>query len=453
MPLRFGTDGIRGVANRELTPEVALALGHVSARHLPGSAFFIGSDTRRSSPMLKTALAAGLASEGRQVFDLGVLPTPGLAWVAASRAIPGAMVSASHNPFPDNGIKFISENGTKLSDALELEIETELAQVLVGASVDGHKSLVGDAVGEIRDARNLVDEYVEHLVRSVQLPSGLDIKIVCDCGNGAAYEVAPAAFRRLEIDATVINDKPDGTNINAKCGATSPMQLAGVVLERGADLGLSFDGDADRMIAVDGKGRVVDGDALLAMFALDLKQRDELANNAVVATVMSNLGLRRALSRAGIDLIETPVGDRYVSDALDEMGLVLGGEQSGHIVFRTHATTGDGVLTGLKLLEVVARSGRSLSALAEDALTRVPQELRNVKVVAPDRLEEASGVWDVVAAIEAELGDSGRVVIRSSGTESAVRVMVEADNTAMVDRALTAIVDAVERELGSLSAQ
>lgn len=451
MSLRFGTDGIRGVANRELSPEVALALGHVSARHLPGSAFFVGTDTRRSSPMLKAALVAGLASEGRRVFDLGVLPTPGLAWVVASRGIPGAMVSASHNPFPDNGIKLISEKGTKLTDALEFEIESELARALVGAPFDGHEHLIGEAVGEIKDARDLVDEYVDHLARSVDMPSDLAIRIVCDCGNGAAFQVAPAVFERLGIDGVVINDAPDGTNINDKCGATAPNQLGQVVVERGADLGLSFDGDADRMIAVDGRGNVVDGDVLMALFAFDLRDRGELTNNGVVATVMSNLGLRRAMFGAGIELIETPVGDRYVADALDELGLALGGEQSGHIVFRKYATTGDGVLTGIKLVELVARSGRSLAELAEGSLTRVPQELRNVKVVSPDRLEAASGVWEAVAAIEAQLGESGRVVIRPSGTESAVRVMVEADSSAMVDRALSVIVEAVERELGPIT--
>jgi phosphoglucosamine mutase len=446
--LRFGTDGIRGVANRELTPEVALALGHASARHLPGSAFFVGSDTRRSSPMLKAALVAGLASEGRHVFDLDVLPTPGLAWIVASRGIPGAMVSASHNPFPDNGIKLLSEKGTKLSDGLESEIESDLARTLVAAPIEGREHLVGEALGEIEDARKLVDEYVGHLVRSVDVPADFPIKIVCDCGNGAAYEVAPAVFERLGIDATVINDNPDGTNINAKCGATAPAMLGEVVVESGAHLGLSFDGDADRMIAVDERGRVVDGDVLMALFALDLKDRGELANNAVAATVMSNLGLRRTLTRGGIELVETPVGDRYVADAIDELGLVLGGEQSGHIVFRKYATTGDGVLTGIKLLELVGRSGRSLAELADAALTRVPQELRNVKVMSPDRLETASGVWKAVAEVEARLGDSGRVVIRPSGTESAVRVMVEADDVEMVDRALSAIVEAVELELG-----
>ncbi len=368
MSLRFGTDGIRGVANRDLTPEVALALGHTSARHLPSNAFFVGADTRRSSPMLKAAFVAGLASEGRHVFDLGVVPTPGLAWIVSSRGVPGAMVSASHNPFPDNGIKLISERGTKLSDSLEFEIETDLERLLAGLALEDRVPVVGEAVGEIDDSHEVVDEYVDHLERAIQLPPEPHLTIVCDCGNGAAYEVAPRVFSRLELDVLVINNIPDGTNINANCGATAPDQLAEQVLAHGADLGLSFDGDADRMIAVDGKGGIVDGDVLMALFALDLKARGELEKDTIVATVMSNLGLRRALRDAGIELLETPVGDRYVADALDERGLVLGGEQSGHIVFRRHSTTGDGILTGLKLVELVARSGRSLGELSESAL-------------------------------------------------------------------------------------
>lgn len=448
MSLRFGTDGIRGIANRDLTPELALALGHASARHLPGHAFFVGSDTRRSSPMLKAAFAAGLAAEGRHVLDLGVLPTPGLAWIVASEEVPGAMVSASHNPFPDNGIKLISEKGTKLSDALELSIEADLEQINAEGPGDARERLVGELVGAVDDARYLVEGYVEHLTFAVNIPAEPKLKIVCDCGNGAAYEIAPTVFSRLGIDAFVINAEPDGTNINAKCGATAPTQLAQVVVEHGADFGLSFDGDADRMIAVDRRGNAVDGDSLLALFAFDLFNRGELAQGAVVATVMSNLGLRRALVRAGIELIETPVGDRYVADALDELGLVLGGEQSGHLVFRRESTTGDGILTGLKLCELVARKGRDLGELADDALTRVPQKLRNVHVASPDHLEDAQGVWQTVARVQSELGDSGRVVIRPSGTESAIRIMVEADSEASVDDALVSIAEAVERELG-----
>lgn len=450
MSLRFGTDGIRGTANAELTPELALALGRAAARHLPRDEFFVGSDTRRSSPMLKSAFSAGLAAEGRRVFDLGVVPTPGVAWIVRDRDAPGAMISASHNPFWDNGIKVISERGTKLSDALEKTIEGELADLVDRAESSGRAEVVGASVGEVSDAHAFVDEYVESLVESVSIPERSGLRVVCDCGNGAAFDIAPSVLSRVGVEATIIGNAPDGTNINAGCGATDTALLSCEVVARSADLGLSFDGDADRMIAVDHRGEVVDGDALLVLFALDLRERGELANAAIVATVMSNLGLRRALTGAGIRVVETPVGDRFVADALDEHGLVLGGEQSGHIVFRRESTTGDGMLTGLKLLELVARSSRSLADLADSAITRVPQDLRNVAVSSPDRLGEASGVWSEVAAVERELGASGRVVIRPSGTEAAVRVMVEADSRAAVDDALGRIVAAVERELGAI---
>jgi len=448
MSLRFGTDGIRGTANTELTPELALALGRAAARYLPGEEFFLGSDTRVSGPMLKSAFAAGLAAEGRRVSDLGIVPTPGLAWIVQKNQVPGAMVSASHNPYWDNGIKLISELGTKLSDSLERSIEDELEMLLGDESSSPSPDVAGKSVGDIEEAHVLVDEYVDKLVHSVDFPSGTGPTVVCDCGHGAAFEIAPAVLSRLGINASIIGNTPDGTNINAGFGATDPGRLAAEVVARGADLGLSFDGDADRMIAVDHRGEVVDGDALLVLFAFDLRDRGELANDAIVATVMSNLGLRRALVGAGIRVVETPVGDRYVADALDEHGLVLGGEQSGHIVFRRESTTGDGILTGLKLIELVARSGQTLAELSNTAITRVPQVLRNVAVSQPDRLGSAEGVWKEVAAVERELGASGRVVIRSSGTEAAVRIMVEADSSAAVDEALDRIADVVESELG-----
>ncbi|HXZ83508.1 MAG TPA: phosphoglucosamine mutase [Acidimicrobiales bacterium] len=448
MLLRFGTDGIRGVANSELTPEIALVLGRAAARHLGGAGFIVGSDTRRSSPMLKAALAAGLAAEGERVIDVGVLPTPGIAWLAARRAQPGVMVSASHNPFADNGIKLISATGTKIPDATERAIEVEIDRLVGLAASIPSDARIGETVGEVVEDRDAVSEYAGHLASSVTMPAGRRLRIVCDCGNGAAAAVAPLVLTLLGVDAETVGDAPDGTNINAGCGATTPGFIAREVVERRADLGVAFDGDADRMIAVDQRGEVVDGDALLALFAVDLHSRGELDNDAVVATVMSNLGLRRALAAAGIRLIETPVGDRFVSDALERNGLVLGGEQSGHIVFRRDATTGDGILTGLKLLELVARLGRPLGELADAAIERLPQELRNVAVAAPDRLEEAQAVWEEVATVEHDLGPSGRVVLRVSGTEPLVRVMVEAESRAAVDAALGRIVAAVERELG-----
>ncbi len=447
MLLRFGTDGIRGVANRELTPEIALVVGRASARHLGGADFIVGSDTRRSGPMLKAALAAGLAAEGRRVIDVGVVPTAGLAWLAADRAVPGAMVSASHNPFPDNGIKLLSATGTKIPDEIERAIEGELDRLVQGAFSQADGSVVGEQVGQVFDGREAIEDYAEHLVRAVEIPVAPGLRVVCDCGNGAASTLAPVVLGRLGVDAEIVGDHPDGVNINGGCGATRPEFVAGEVVRRKADLGIAFDGDADRMIAVDHRGGVVDGDALLALFAFDLHRRGELANEAIVATVMSNLGLRRALAGLGIGLVETPVGDRFVADALVRNGLVLGGEQSGHIVFRREATTGDGILTGLKLIELVARLGRPLAELAEAAIKRVPQELRNVVVATPERLEGADAVWREVEAVERDLGESGRVLLRSSGTESAVRVMVEADSREAVDAALDRIIAVVRREL------
>ncbi len=443
--LRFGTDGIRGVANAELTPELALALGRAAARRLQGREFLVGRDTRRSGPMLQGALSAGLASEGARVVDVGVLPTPGLAWLAAARGVPGAMISASHNPFPDNGIKLLSPTGTKLSDALERAVEEELDQVLLSGPGAGLPA--GAGVGAVVEELSAVAAYEEHLVRSVDL-GGSSLRVVCDCANGAASTVAPRVLGRLGVDAYVVAAEPDGTNINDGCGSTHATALAGLVIEAHADLGICFDGDADRLIALDRNGVVVDGDQLLALFAIDLDERGQLDNRAMVATVMSNLGLRRSLGARGIGLVETPIGDRYVADALEEHRLVLGGEQSGHIVFRREATTGDGLLTALKLLELVARRSTPLDVLAAGAMSRLPQELRNVPVVEPERLGAAVAVWAEVTAVEADLGSSGRVLLRASGTEAAVRVMVEAESHERAASAVEQLAAIVERELG-----
>lgn len=446
MVLRFGTDGIRGVANAELTPELALALGRAAARCLSGPEFLVGRDTRRSGPMLQGALAAGLASEGARVVDVGVVPTPGLAWLAADRAVPAAMISASHNPFPDNGIKLLSAGGTKLPDATERAVEAELDAILLDGTGSGRPA--GSGVGQLVEDRAAVAAYEDHLVRTVTVElSGL--RVVCDCANGAAFEVAPRVLERLGVDALVVAAEPDGANINDGCGSTHAAALSGLVVEHHADLGICFDGDADRLIALDHNGVVVDGDQLLALFAIDLDELGQLANRAMVATVMSNLGLRRALLARGIGLVETPIGDRHVADALDEHGLVLGGEQSGHIVFRREATTGDGILTALKLLELVARRRVPLGDLAAGAMTRLPQELRNVPVDQPGRLGGAAAVWAEVTAVESDLGSSGRVLLRASGTESAVRVMVEAESHEQAAEAVERLVGIVRRELGS----
>ena len=447
MVKRFGTDGIRGAANTELTPELALFLGRAAARHLGGGSFLIGRDTRSSGPMLLGALSAGLASEGVSVIDVGVIPTPGLAWLAADRGLPAAMISASHNPFGDNGIKLLSPGGSKLNTALESAVEGELEALLAGVAA-ARSVPEGRGVGDVTSDPGAIGDYEHYLVHAISTTRTRPLSVICDCANGAASNLAPQVFARLGIDATFIGDRPDGININDGCGATAPASLVRAVTEARADIGLSFDGDADRLIAVDDKGNIVDGDYLIALFAFDLDARDQLDKRTVVVTVMSNLGLRRALDRRGIDVIETAVGDRSVTDALDANDLVLGGEQSGHIVFPREATTGDGILTALKLLDLVERSGQSLSALAQGAMTRLPQVLRNVPVPAPSRLDAAAGVWEEVDAVERELGEWGRVLIRASGTEPTVRVMVEAEAKDQADAAVERLVVAVERALG-----
>ncbi len=422
---RFGTDGVRGVANADLTAELALALGRAAARVLPAQSFLVGRDTRRSGPMLQAALSAGLATEGADVVDLGVLPTPGVAFVSEQRGAPAAVVSASHNPFPDNGIKLFAPGGAKLAVALEESVEDELEALLADPARPPRRP-TGHGVGRLLADPGGAAEYASHL-ESVLDGRRLDgLSVVLDCANGAASEVAPGVFAALGAEVTAICDRPDGANINDDCGSTSPGRLAEAVTAGGADLGLAFDGDADRLVAVDHAGTVVDGDVLLALFALDMAARGKLAGEKVVVTVMTNLGFRHAMARHGIEVKETPVGDRHVLAALDVEGLALGGEQSGHIVFRQRASTGDGILTGLNLADLVVRAGRTLTELSDGLVERVPQVLRNVAVPEPSRLAEAESVWEVVTEIEAALGETGRVLLRPSGTEPLVRVMVEA---------------------------
>jgi phosphoglucosamine mutase len=446
---RFGTDGLRGVANTELTPELALALGRAAARQIGAGRFLLGRDTRRSGTMLAAALAAGLTAEGATVVDVGVIPTPGLAWLASDRQLPAAMISASHNPFADNGIKLLSRGGTKLADATERAIEGDLDALLgvdpLAALPDGGRA--GGGVGEVIAEPGAGAHYVAHLSSLADL-RGAKLRVLCDCANGAASRFAPAVLGRLGVDAVVVAADPNGTNINAGCGSTHADELGEPVRSAGAQCGLAFDGDADRLIALDESGRVIDGDHLLAMFAIDLHARGELAGDAVAVTVMSNLGLRRALAAHGIGVIETPVGDRHVADALEAHGLVLGGEQSGHLIFRRHATTGDGILTAVKLLELLVRRDEPLSALAA-VMQRLPQQLRNVAVRQPSRLAEARAIWDEVAAVEAELRENGRVLLRASGTEATVRVMVEAETPETVAACVERLVAVVEAELGA----
>ena len=446
MTLRFGTDGVRGLANVDLTPELVLALGRAAARTFGAARVVVGRDTRRSGPLLESALAAGFAAEGVSVERLGLAPTPAVAWVAAREQIPGGVVSASHNPAPDNGVKFFASGGRKLDDATEERLEAELDRVVSGG-LDAAAVPVptGSAVGRIEERADLVDEYVGALAGSTDVR--LDgLSLVLDCANGAAVGIAPEVFRRLGARVDAINTATDGDTINRACGSTDPRGLARAVVGAGADVGLAFDGDADRVIAVDGQGAVVDGDHIIAVCALDLLSRGRLSGGAVAVTVMTNLGFRIGMAERGIRVVETPVGDRHVLETIEREHLSLGGEQSGHVIFRDLATTGDGVLTGVQFLTAVRRSGRSLEELARDAMTRLPQVLVNVTV-------EGSGtdvtalVGDEVAAVEAELGDHGRVLIRPSGTEPLVRVMVEAPTEEEATAAARRLAAAIRRSL------
>ncbi len=422
---RFGTDGVRGVANVELTPELTLALGRAVARTISAATFLIGRDTRRSGPLLQAALSAGLTSEGADVVDVGVLPTPALAWLSAERDVPAVVISASHNPFPDNGIKLFAAGGAKLSEEMEAAIEDELDRVL-DPSAKGPRRLEGHGVGGLSVEPDLGQAYVDHLVSLLEGRRLDGLRLVVDSANGSASALAGGLFERLGAEVVSIGCEPDGTNINDGCGSTSTGPLAGAVVEHQADLGLALDGDADRLLAVGPDGALVNGDELIALFALDLAERGLLAGNTVVVTVMTNLGFRLAMEERGIIVKETGVGDRYVLAALDTDGLSLGGEQSGHIIFRRLATTGDGLLTGLILADLVARSGRPLTELLDGLVTRVPQVLVNVPVPNTELLGGAEAVWSAVAEEEARLGDEGRVLLRPSGTEPLVRVMVEA---------------------------
>ncbi|HLI75080.1 MAG TPA: phosphoglucosamine mutase [Acidimicrobiales bacterium] len=443
MGVQFGTDGIRGVANAELGAELVLALGRAAARALPASCFLVGRDTRRSGPLLQAALSAGLASEGADVVDLGVLPTPAVAWHAAHRRVPAAVVSASHNLFTDNGVKLFAAGGLKLPDAAEEQIEAELERVLHGEPVAS--PLTGHGVGRLTAEPDAAAGYVDHLVGVLEGRDLGQMRVVVDAANGAAFEVAPAVLRRLGAEVHTLSCEPDGANINDGCGSTHPERLADEVVRTGAEVGLALDGDADRLLAVDHTGAITSGDELLALFAADLRDRGRLRGNAIVVTVMSNLGLRLAMDELGVAVRDTPVGDRYVLEALDGEGLVLGGEQSGHLVFRDLATTGDGVMTGLLLLDLVRRRGRPLAELARGAMQRLPQVLVNVAVPRPAETVALPTVQAEVAEVEAELGARGRVVLRASGTEPLVRVMVEASDEQTARAAAGRLSAAVER--------
>jgi len=444
--LSFGTDGVRGVANADLTPELALALGRASARVLGGDAVVVGRDTRRSGPMLEAALAAGCASEGVEVVLLGVVPTPTVAHAAAERGVPGAMISASHNPFPDNGIKLFAAGGRKLADETEAELEAELAHLLGSGGGDRP---TGAGVGSIAvDPGAAVGRYADSLHAAIGHRMLDGLRVVLDCAHGAASAIAPAVLRSSGVEVEVVHAEPDGVNINDDAGSTAPEALQQAVRDRGADVGLALDGDADRLLAIAADGTLVDGDHVLAVLAIDRQARGALAHDTVVATVMSNLGFRQGMARRGITVVDTKVGDRYVLEALQRTGAVLGGEQSGHVIQADLATTGDGLLTALTLLDVVARAGQPLADLAAEAMTSLPQVLVNVRLGErdPDLVDRLA---TDVAATEARLGDEGRVLVRPSGTEPLIRVMVEAPTEERAQAEADALADAVRRLAGA----
>ena len=424
MTLRFGTDGVRGPAS-EFTDALVVALGQAAAQVLGTSAFVIGRDTRESGERLERALGTGLRLGGAQPLSLGVVPTPAVAWVCAQRGVPGAVISASHNPWSDNGIKFFAAGGRKLSDELEAELESALDAV-VAAGVEFDLSV------DSNTDTHAVAEWCDAVASSVV--GVAPMRIVIDCANGAASFVAPGIFRGLGLEVEVLHAQPDGRNINDACGSTHPEDLQRAVLASGAALGLAFDGDADRLLAVDERGELVDGDQLIALFARDLRERGELAGNRVVVTVMSNLGFRLAMDEQGIEVVETPVGDRHVLEALARTSSSLGGEQSGHIVFADRATTGDGVLSGVQLVDLVGRTQTPLSTLAAGVMDRLPQVLRNVRLE-HRRDDIAEAIAGEIAAVEQSLGARGRVLIRLSGTEPLVRVMVEAPTLEQAEEA------------------
>ena len=444
----FGTDGVRGKANEALTAELALSLSVAAARVLGETGEFhghppvavVGRDPRASGEFLEAAVVAGLASAGVTVIRLGVLPTPGVAFLTDEcDADLGVMLSASHNPMPDNGIKFFARGGNKLDDALEDAIESRL--------VEPWPRPTGADVGRVIVQESLVEAYVAHLVNSLGKPVSLDsIKVVVDCANGAAFQAAPAAFEVQGAEVHRIHAEPDGININENCGSTHMDSLRSAVLEQRADLGIALDGDADRCLAVDQFGRIVDGDQILAILAIALREQGRLKSDTVVATVMSNLGLINAMRQAGITVQQAKVGDRYVLEAMKAGGFILGGEQSGHVVMLEHATTGDGILTALHLMSRMASSGQSLAQLAS-VMTRLPQVLINVPDVDKSRAATDPELSAAVMEAQAELGDSGRVLLRPSGTESLVRVMVEAESYEAANGVAHRLADAVKASL------
>ena len=423
----FGTDGIRGVANKDpMTAEMALRLGQAVAQHFrhpdrPGR-IVIGKDTRLSGYMLESALQAGIVSAGADVMLVGPLPTPGIAFITWSmRADAGVVISASHNPFQDNGIKIFAADGFKLPDEVELELEGRMEAIAGGGGARTPSESIGKA-RKIEDSRGRYVQFLKHTFPKERTLDGM--KVVVDCANGAAYHVAPQVFEELGAEVISLGVDPNGRNINDKCGAMHPEQMVAEVRRSGAQLGVALDGDADRVILADEKGSVIDGDQVMAILGTRMLDKHTLPEKTVVATVMSNLGLERALAAKGGKLLRTQVGDRYVVEEMRAKGLALGGEQSGHIIFLDHATTGDGMVAALRVLAVMVQEGQPLSVLSR-AMTRYPQVLLNFAVARKRPLEEMPAVTKAISGLEKDLGAEGRVVVRYSGTESKARIMIE----------------------------
>ena len=433
--LRFGTDGVRGRAYEELFPDDIVRLAQAAAEVLnPSGPVVIGRDTRESSPDFAAALAAGFSVVGVSTIDLGVAPTPAVAWAAARNRSPGAMVSASHNPWHDNGVKLFGPEGLKLDNESQAALESTLD--------DSNRRTV-TALGappRTSDGSELLQNYQDAVADTVAF-DGRDLHVLVDAAHGSATTVLPGPLQAHNVTVTVINSSPSGRNINHRCGSTRPETVARAVRRQNADLGLAFDGDADRVLAVDHTGELVDGDQIIAICAADRHQQGQLSGNTVVVTVMTNLGFHRAMAQQGINVVTTPVGDRHVWTALQEGGWALGGEQSGHVIFPALATTGDGLVTALQLLEVIARRGVPLRDLAAEAMTKMPQVLHNV-AAAPDAIDEQR-LSAAAAAAQQELGTDGRILVRPSGTEPVIRIMVEAETSQIAESIAATVARAI----------
>ena len=444
----FGTDGVRGIANKELDSMLAFNLGRIGAyvlteetHHRPRIA--VGKDTRVSGDMLEAALVAGICSMGAEAVILGILPTPAVAYLTRHLGIDaGVVISASHNPFEYNGIKFFDSKGYKLSDELEDRIEA-----LVNSPENKVLNPIGADIGKKIEIDNAVHTYVDFLKKTIDT-NLRGLKIAVDCANGASYIAAPSVLADLGAEVVIINNKPDGKNINVKCGSTHPEVLKKFVLESGAHVGLAFDGDADRLIAVDNRGQIVNGDHMLAIFARHFKEKGMLKNDTVVGTVMSNMGLEIALKREKCKLVKTKVGDRYVLEEMMNNGYNIGGEQSGHIIFLEHNTTGDGLLTALQLLSIIKETGKKLSDLSS-IMTELPQVLVNAKVKTENKCKymEDIEISNMIKELEAKLKDRGRVLIRPSGTEPMVRVMLEGENESELKEDAVKLAELIEKKM------